>query len=210
MRLNWPNRITLARLLLIGPFVVALLNLRDPQWSHIARHAAIGIFILMSLSDALDGYLARRLHQESALGRFLDPVADKLLILSSIILLAWEGTSVEGYRLPSAVTVIAIWKDLFVVVGFIIIYLITSRIHIEPRPPGKWTTGLQLAMVMAILLAPSAPAWFGPVPAILWWAASVMASIAVIDYYRAGMRYVARFEEEQARQGDPDQLPPPA
>jgi len=156
-KLNWPNRITITRILLIGPFVLALLHLQDPQWSELARWLAVVIFVLMAISDGLDGYLARRLNQESAVGKFLDPLADKLLVLFSVLFLAHEGTHVEGALLPSYVAVIAIGKDMIVVLGFCILYFATSRSYIEPHRAGKWCTTIQLAMVIAILISPNLP-----------------------------------------------------
>ena len=117
-RVSWPNRITIARILLVGPFVVALLHLQDAVWHEWARYWALLTFALMAISDGLDGYLARRLHEESAVGRFLDPLADKLLIFCSVILLAHPSTQVPGIRLPSTAAVIAVGKDVIVVLGF--------------------------------------------------------------------------------------------
>ncbi len=115
-KISWPNRLTLARILLVGPFVWMLLHLQDPNWHGYARWAALAIFALMAVSDGLDGYLARRLHEESAVGRVLDPLADKLLILASVVLLAREDTSVPGMRLPDIVAIIVISKDIIIVI----------------------------------------------------------------------------------------------
>jgi len=193
-KLSWPNRVTMTRILLAGPFVVALLHLQDPHWSELARWSAVVVFALMAISDGLDGYLARRLKAESALGRFLDPLADKLVVLCSVVLLSREDTSVPGMQLPSTVAVIAIGKDLIIVVGFCIIYMITSSIYIEAKRLGKWCTAAQLVMVIAILFSPNLP---GPLkwgPAILWWAASLLAIATVIQYFKMGLDFVSRHE----------------
>ncbi len=190
----WPNRITMTRILLVGPFVIALLHLQDPVWHEWARWGALSTFGLMALSDGLDGYLARRLHAESAIGRFLDPLADKLLILCSVVLLAHDGTHVQGVQVPSTVAVIAVGKDLIIVVGFCIIYFATNRTYIDPRGSGKWCTTTQLLMIIFILLYPNLPVWLRPVPRILWWIASVLAVVTVIHYYRLGRRFIARHE----------------
>jgi cardiolipin synthase (CMP-forming) len=193
-RLSWPNRVTMTRILLVGPFVVALLHLRDPGWGEVARWSAIGLFVAMALSDGLDGYLARRLKAESALGRFLDPLADKLVILCSVVLLAREGTGIQGMLLPSTVAVIAIGKDLVVVVGFCLIYIVTNRVYIEPRRLGKWCTAVQLLMVIMILMSPSLPKPAPVVTAALWWIASVLAVVTVIQYFKMGLHVVGRHE----------------
>ncbi len=193
-RISWPNRITLVRILLVAPFVVLILHVQDAQWGDTARRAALAIFAVMAISDGLDGFLARRLHQESAVGRFLDPLADKLLTFCSVIILAREDTHVVGMRLPETVAVILISKELIVVVGFGIIYLATSRVYIAPQRVGKWCTTLQLLTVIAILLSPDLPAAMARVPVPLWWAASMMAIVAVAKYFTVGRAFIARYE----------------
>lgn len=197
-KVSWPNRVTIIRILLIGPFVIALLNLQDPYWGEIARWSALVIFGLMVVSDGLDGYLARRLGEESAVGLFLDPFADKILILFSVVLLAHEGTHVSGALLPSTVVVIAVGKDLLVVFGFCIIFFTTSQICIEPQRFGKWCTTVQMAMVVAILLFPSFPEPIAFLPKILWWLASVLAIAALVQYFQLGRHLIAQHEMAMA------------
>lgn len=187
--LNWPNRITLVRILLIGPLVICLLNLNE-AW-HGWRYCALGLFVVMALSDALDGFLARRLREESALGRFLDPLADKLLVTSAVIILAIEETAVPGFQLPRWVPVIAVGKDLIVVLGFVLIYLTTSKFYVQARIWGKACTLVQLVMVTLVLVAPDLPAAAGRAIPAVWWAASALAVIALIDYVRDGNRFAA-------------------
>lgn len=194
MKMSWPNRLTVTRIVLIGPFVIALLNLQDPGWQDVARWTAVGIFCVMAITDGLDGYLARRLKQETAAGKFLDPVADKLLILFSVVLLAHEGTTVPGARLPATVAVTAVGKDIIVIIGFCIIYLTTAKIFIQPNYIGKTCTTVQLAMVIAILLSPDLPAWFWIVPRVLWWLATALAFLTIVTYFRTGQHFIARHE----------------
>lgn len=190
--LSWPNRLTLARIVLIGPFVISLLSLQDPHWENVARWTAIFIFFVMAITDGLDGYLARRLRQETLAGRFLDPVADKLLILFSVVLLAHDGTTVPGARLPATVAVMAVGKDIIVIIGFCIIYFTTAKVFIRPNLFGKSCTTVQLAMVIAILLYPDLPAWLWPLPRVLWWAATVLAFLTIVTYFRMGSRFIAQ------------------
>lgn len=194
IRMSWPNRLTVTRIVLIGPFVVSLLNLQDPGWQNVARWTAVGIFFVMAITDGLDGYLARRLKQETAAGKFLDPVADKLLILFSVVLLAHEGTTVPGARLPATVAVTAVGKDIIVIIGFCIIYFTTAKIFIRPNYIGKTCTTVQLAMVIAILLSPDLPGWFWIVPRLLWWLATVLAFLTIATYFRTGQHFIARHE----------------
>ncbi len=187
--LNWPNRITVARIILIVPLVICLLNL-NAGWQG-WRYLAIVLFGAMALSDALDGYLARRLHAETVLGRFLDPVGDKLLIACAMVLLSVESTAVAGFKLPSWVPVVAIGKDVITVVGFYVVWATTAELYIQPRFLGKSCTLVQLVMVAYILVAPDlAPVLQGLLPP-LYWLAGVLAIAAVVDYLRAGSRHAA-------------------
>lgn len=194
LHLNWPNRLTILRILMIGPFVVALLNLQEDGYENIARWAALIIFGIMAVSDGLDGYLARKLREESAMGRFLDPLADKILIICSVILLVQDGTHVPGSRLPSWVAVVAVGKDLIVVLGFCIVYLATTRIYIEPRLLGKWCTTMQLAMIIGVLISPDLPAAFRVVLPVLWWLASALAVATIVQYFQMARRFLERHE----------------
>lgn len=192
--ISWPNRLTIARILLIGPFVIGLLNLQDPQWSQFARRASVAVFFVMAITDGLDGYLARRFHQETLAGKFLDPLADKLLVLFSVLLLAHEGTHVQNALLPTTAAVIAIGKDIIVVLGFCIIYFSTSKIFIKPNRVGKLCTLIQLAMVIAILLSPDLPRVLVWLPRCLWWLASVLAILTIISYFQLGRHFLALHE----------------
>lgn len=188
--LNWPNRVTLARVVLLPPFVISLLNLRAdwPGW----RYVALGIFLLMGLSDVLDGYLARRLNQITTLGKALDPLADKLLVTFSLIFLSIESTSVPGFVLPSWVPVVAIGKDLIIGVGYWIIFFVIGESFIQPRPLGKLCTLLQLVAVGFALAGPDMPSVLHVGFPILYWTASVVAVAALIDYVRLGNAFASR------------------
>ena len=200
-KLSWPVRITLMRILLIVPFVSCMLNTNDTeltlQTRNLLRYVAVTIYCFMALSDALDGYLARRLHQVTQLGAFLDPVADKLLITSACLLLISQRGHVEGFLLPPTVVVVIIGKDLFLVIGFIIVYLITSQIRIAPVFAGKLATALQLVMIAGVLLGPEIsvviPAW-RRVLSVLWWSAVSIAILATLIYIRKGSHYVEQYE----------------
>jgi CDP-diacylglycerol--glycerol-3-phosphate 3-phosphatidyltransferase len=200
LRMSWPNRITLGRILLIVPFIVAMLRVNDPQYHGLARYAALGLFVTMSFSDVLDGYLARRNHDITSLGKFLDPLADKLLIICACLLLTWTKTAVPGIKLPDIVVVFILGKDIYITLGFIVIYMVTGNMHIVPAKIGKLSTTLQLAMVLAMLTFPdAASAWPGFIHFIkfLWWSVIVVAMLAVVIYTRNGTRYLNEYEQKQ-------------
>ncbi|MHC4236594.1 MAG: CDP-alcohol phosphatidyltransferase family protein [Planctomycetota bacterium] len=193
--LTWPNRITIARILLVAPVVVCLLNLNAP-WPP-ARRLALGLFCLIALGDALDGYLARRRHEETPLGRFLDPLADKLLLSCSVVLLALPGTAIPGAKLPNWVPVLAIGKDLLVVLGFALVYATTGRFFVRPRLLGKGCTVVQSAMIMAVLLAPDLPAGFRRLLPVLYWMTGGLAVVAAVDYLRIGNRFARQVHQQR-------------
>lgn len=189
MWLNWPNRITIARILLVTPYVICMLNLNEP-WAG-WRYTALALFTAMALSDALDGFLARRLGESTPLGGFLDPVGDKLLVTASVVLLAIDATAVHGFRLPSWVPVIAIGKDVLTVIGFLLIYAVTGQFFLRPRIWGKACTMIQLLMIGYGLIAPDLPGWAQRPWPVMWWIASAAAVIALVDYFRIGNRFAA-------------------
>jgi phosphatidylglycerophosphate synthase len=179
-----------------------MLKINDPALTpalqNLLRYIATIVFMVMAFSDVLDGYLARIKKQATTLGTFLDPTADKLLMACACLLLSSHHAQVGNFKLPSTVVVLIIGKDLFLLIGFVIIYFITSQIHITPAPIGKVATVLQLSMVAAILLAPEFSAiltgwiWFLRV---LWWSAAGTAILATLIYIRDGSRYIEQYEQ---------------
>ena len=198
MQLSRANQITILRIFLIAPFVIFMLKMGEPGHGDVVRYCALGVFVLMCVSDALDGYMARVKKQKTELGAFLDPMADKLLITCACILLASHGTAIEGFLLPPTVVVLIIGKDLLLLLGFILVYLITSQVRIVPVLVGKVSTVLQLSMVTAVLIAPDiypVAGWWYYVARFLWWSAAGAAVLAVLVYIRNGIRYIEEFEE---------------
>ena len=202
MKLNWASRITILRILLIAPFVSLMLKTNDPALSPDAqnsiRYVSIVIFFVMAVSDAIDGYLARIKKQVTKLGTFLDPIADKLLMTCACLLLASQRGHVQNFLLPPTVVVLIIGKDLVLLIGFTIIYFITSQIHIVPVFIGKLATALQLSMVAGILIAPEVsgilPGWIWFLR-FLWWSAAGTAILATLIYIRNGNRYIEQYEQ---------------
>jgi len=162
------------------------------------RYAATVIFLVMAFSDALDGYLARRTKRVTKLGAFLDPVADKLLITSACLLLISQRGHVEGVLLPPTVVVLIIGKDLLLIIGFLIVYFITSQVFVAPVLIGKISNNLQLTMVGAILIAPEVYSFFTGwiwVLRVLWWSVAGTAILATLIYIRNGSRYIEEYEQ---------------
>jgi len=196
MKLNWATRITILRILLIIPFVSCMLKINDPDlsaaWQRAMRYISIVFFLIMAVSDGIDGYLARKRNQITRLGAFLDPLADKLLMTCACLLLASQRGRVDGFLLPPTVVVLII--------------LFTSEIHIRPVFIGKTATTLQLAMVAAILIAPEVstviPGWISFLR-VLWWSAFGTAICTMLVYIRIGTRYIAEYESAQGGTNKP-------
>jgi CDP-diacylglycerol--glycerol-3-phosphate 3-phosphatidyltransferase len=200
MMLNHANRITILRILLIVPFVICMLKINHPAIGTSMRYLSLLLFLIMAFCDAYDGYIARRKNQITPLGSFLDPTADKLLMMCACLLLSIEKTAVVGFRLPPTVVVLIIGKDLFLLIGFVILYFLTFQVKIMPALIGRIATALQLTMVAAILIAPEASAvitgwlWF---LRFLWFSAAGTAIIATLVYIRAGTRYIEEYDRLQ-------------
>jgi len=179
-----------------------MLKMNDPALGDLARDAvryiSVFLFLAMAASDGVDGYLARKRNQITKLGAFLDPIADKLLVTCACLLLASQRGHVGDFLLPPTVVVFIIGKDLFLLIGFTIVYLITSKIHISPVFVGKLATTLQLSMVAGVLIAPEIsrvlPGWIWFLR-VLWWSAAGTALLATLIYIRDGSRYIEAYEQ---------------
>lgn len=134
-----PNIITAFRFLLVLPVVVLLLQ---------GRFAiALVVFGIAGFSDALDGYLAKHYHWTSRVGALMDPLADKLLLLSSFITLGWLGW------IPYWLVGLVILRDLVIVSGAIVYHLRIERLEAEPRPASKLNTFTQIMLVLAVMFS---------------------------------------------------------
>src|SRR6266571_5722309 len=134
------NKITVVRILMIPAFVAMAIyygqSVQGGAPAEWERFTAIAIFLIASLSDGLDGYVARRYHQRSSLGVVLDPIADKGLLLSGIITLSisnWSELDPEYGRFPAWFPVLVITRDAVILVGAgILHYFIGSTIRLKP------------------------------------------------------------------------------
>ena len=148
MKITWATRITILRILLVLPFVSFMLKINDPEFGgngqNAMRYIAILLFVLMALSDGVDGYLARHKNQISRLGTFLDPLADKLLITCSCLLLASKRAHVANFWLPPTVVVFILGKDLIVIAGFVIVYFLIGVRACVFLPDKEYFVGLNI------------------------------------------------------------------
>lgn len=136
--LTLANRLTILRILMTPVIVVLLL------YRHMG--AALALFLLAGITDALDGLIARSWKQKTTLGMVLDPLADKLLLTSTVVTL----TILK--ELPRWFTIILVSRDVFLIGGTMILYMFLGKLGTPPSRLGKVTTGLQLATVLLAMV----------------------------------------------------------
>jgi cardiolipin synthase (CMP-forming) len=144
------NKITILRILLIPFFVVELIYYVETG-DEIHRFVAILSFLVAAILDGVDGYIARHYNQKSELGAILDPLADKLLLVSGIVTLSFNHGSYLG-QIPLWLTGTIIGRDLLILIGMLVIQLTVGKVVVHPRIIGKCATVLQMAVVIWILL----------------------------------------------------------
>jgi len=153
------NKITVIRILMIPAFVTMAIyygqsiERGEPlEWQ---RFTAIIIFLVAAVSDGLDGYVARRYNQRSALGVILDPIADKGLLLSGIITLSisnWSQVDPEYGRFPTWFPVLVITRDVVILVGSAVLHLLNGKVQVKPTWTGKVATFFQMAAIAWVML----------------------------------------------------------
>ena len=175
--MNFANKISTFRILTV-PFFIASLIYYSPEKDYL-RLAALGIFILGVISDAADGYIARKSKQVSKAGLVLDPLGDKLLLMSAFIFLS--PMSRMSLKFPLWVTFIVVSRDAIILLGMLIIYLVKQNFDIYPTRWGKLTTTFQMLSVIAVLLQ-------FKFAYIFWWVAVLFTVISGVDYIKRGFK----------------------
>ena len=162
-------------------FAVLVLNYKQhPQGEfEFLRVAAIFVFVLASLSDALDGFIARTFKQRTPLGSFLDPLADKLLLLTGVILLSLNISGLT--KLPIWFPILVVSRDFFLMLGSLIIQITTGQLKVVPNMLGKSTTVFQMTTILWILLK-----W--PQPQYIWMFAGLLTFVSGIVYLVTGSK----------------------
>jgi len=138
-----PNQITFLRLGFL-PFILILIDYEHYRW-------ALLVLVIAGLSDGIDGLLARRLNQRSSLGAYLDPIADKLLLSSCFVILAFKK------KIAWWLTIMVLSRDVLLLTVAIVIILIAGYRAFPPSILGKFTTAFQIILVFAIVLAEAFP-----------------------------------------------------
>ena len=178
--MNLPNKLTVFRVILIVPFVLLMLG-GYAQWGWFMAafggiadntdYVALGIFIVASLTDLLDGKIARKYNLVTNFGKFMDPLADKLLVCSAMICL------IELDRIPAWIVIIIISRD-FIISGFRLVAA-DNRVVIAASYWGKFKTTFQMVMVCLMIANIEA---LNLLTQIVMWIAVVLTVISLVDY----------------------------
>jgi cardiolipin synthase len=143
------NKVTIVRILLI-PFFIVQVIYYNRTGRPLNLQCAVAAFFAASVADGIDGYIARHWNQRSELGAILDPLADKLLLVSGIVLLSMESR--YFIRIPVYLTATVISRDVILLIGMAIIHYTGTKFSVRPHITGKIATVLQMATVLWTLL----------------------------------------------------------
>lgn len=178
------NKVTILRMLLIPFFVVEVLYYVQTGLE-VHRYTALACFAVAALCDAVDGFIARHFHQQSELGAVLDPLADKLLLVSAMVLLSFDHAPYLE-RVPLWLTGTIIGRDVLLVAGLGVIHMTVGKAVVRPRWVGKVATVLQMSVVLWVLLK-----WHGTVLNVLTLAAAITTGISGLLYIWDGVRQLS-------------------
>jgi len=173
------NKISIFRILL-APGIVASLVYYHPDRDGL-RFLTLGLFVVGMVSDALDGFIARTHGQQSQLGTLLDPIADKFLILSTLISCSVIHGLPSWMRVPAWFNLIVITRDALLVAGTIVIFLLQGQWHVRPSRLGKWATFGQMLVIPMVLLGL-------PLATPVIFVAAALTVVSAIHYVRVGIR----------------------
>lgn len=188
MPFNLPNILTLSRIVAI-PLVIACFWLDGWIGVDGARWVAAALFAAASITDYFDGWLARRWQQISKLGRFLDPIADKLLVAAVLMMMCGFGT-LRGAHILAALIILC--RE--VLVSGLREFLAELRIGMPVSKLAKWKTAIQMVALTVLLVGEAGPAWTMTAGLILLWAAAGLTLITGYDYLRSALAHMTETE----------------
>ena len=177
-----PNLLTLSRIIAI-PALIGAFYLSSP----LSNWLALTIFTVAGITDILDGYVARSMGSESGLGRFLDPIADKLLVAAALLMLVYVGRIGDWAILP---TVVILCRE--ILVSGLREFLAELRVSVPVSKVAKWKTMLQMVAIGFLIVG---EAGWDPIPVMEIgrtgiWIAAIFTIYTGYDYLRAGLRHV--------------------
>ncbi|MBV9860794.1 MAG: CDP-diacylglycerol--glycerol-3-phosphate 3-phosphatidyltransferase [Alphaproteobacteria bacterium] len=191
MLTSLPNLLTLSRILVI-PLVIATFYLPGDG----ARWLACALFSAAGLTDWLDGHMARRWEQQSEIGRFLDPIADKLLVSATLFMLTATGRLPQE-ALPPALVILC--RE--ILVSGLREYLAGLRVGMPVSRLAKWKTAIQMVAIGFLIVGDAGPALLRVtvVGETLLWIAALLTIVTGYDYLRAGLPHLTRRPRRPAR-----------
>ena len=180
------NILTISRLVMIPCFAIAVAyfsaGFQEGQPEEWLRWLAVAFFVVAAITDGVDGYVARRFNQRTRLGAILDPLADKALVLTALLFLSWNpGRAFD--QLPLWFPIIILSRDVLVVFGVALVWIMSREPEIRPHWIGKIATALQMVILGLILLKSPAAWWQTPL-----WAAGICTVTSGAIYVVQGTR----------------------
>lgn len=176
--MNFANKISTFRILSVPFFIASLIYYYHYPKNSYLRFIALAIFILGVLSDVVDGYIARKSRQNSEAGLILDPLGDKLLLMSAFICLYFFPSEI---KFPLWVTLVVVSRDAIILLGALIIFIVKQSMNILPTRWGKLTTISQMSAVIAVFIQ-------FRFSYIFWWIAVFFTVISGMDYVKRGFK----------------------
>ncbi|HWU62531.1 MAG TPA: CDP-diacylglycerol--glycerol-3-phosphate 3-phosphatidyltransferase [Ensifer sp.] len=185
---NIPNLLTYARILTVPLIVLCFFIEGHLHATNFARWTAFWLFAAASITDFFDGYLARIWKQTSNIGRMLDPIADKLLVSSILLLMAADGT-IAGWSLWAAIIILC--RE--ILVSGLREYLAALKVSVPVTRIAKWKTTIQMVAIGFLIVGPAGDSYVPHttlVGIVLLWAAALITIYTGYDYFRAGLKHV--------------------
>jgi cardiolipin synthase len=186
--LNLPNLLTYARILAVPLIVLCFYMEGRPSPTDWWRWASVWIFVIASITDYFDGYIARVWEQTSNIGRMLDPIADKLLVSAILLLLAFDRT-IDKWSLWAAIIILC--RE--VLVSGLREYLAALKVSVPVTQLAKWKTAMQLVAIGFLLAGPAGDKVLPYTTEIgigLLWISAIVTLYTGYDYFRAGIRHM--------------------
>lgn len=177
-----PNILTFSRIVVI-PLVIGSFYLDFPT----SNWVAFILFTLAGITDYFDGLVARSYNVASKLGQFLDPIADKLMVVSVIIMLVWSGT-ISDFHVLAAIIILC--RE--ILVSGLREFLSDLKVSVPVTMLAKWKTAFQMIALGGLLWGAAAPEWLPAIPIslTLLWIAAVLTLYTGFDYLKAGLKHI--------------------
>ncbi|WP_048647705.1 CDP-diacylglycerol--glycerol-3-phosphate 3-phosphatidyltransferase [Nitratireductor soli] len=187
---NLPNLLTYARIIAVPLIVLCFFLEGRLQSSDFARWSALGLFIAASVTDYFDGYLARTWQQTSNIGRMLDPIADKLLVSTCLLLLAADtDRTIAGWTLWAAIIILC--RE--ILVSGLREYLAALKVSVPVTQLAKWKTAIQMVAIGFLLAGPAGDKilpYITQTGIVLLWISAIVTLYTGYDYFRAGLKHI--------------------